>query len=171
MTVCVVGAGAGGLAAARHLKAGNIAFEVVERERDVGGLWDASLPHSPVYRSTHFISSKPLTEFPDYPMPKEYPDYPNHAQGLDYLRSYARAYALYDDIRFGRIVERAERVDGEGWRVTFRDGGSKVYSALVVASGIHWVPNTPDIPGTFDGSPSIRANTRRPRSFGTSASS
>jgi len=151
VTVCVVGAGAGGLAAARHLKAGDIAFEVLERERDVGGLWDASLPHSPVYHSTHFISSKPLTEFPDYPMPKEYPDYPNHAQGLDYLRSYARAYALYDDIRFGRVVERAERVDGGGWRVTFRDGGSTVYSALVVASGIHWVPSTPDIPGTFDG--------------------
>jgi cation diffusion facilitator CzcD-associated flavoprotein CzcO len=61
MTYCVVGAGAAGLAAAHHLKAAGIPFEVLERERDVGGIWDVSLPHSPVYRSTHLISSKPLT--------------------------------------------------------------------------------------------------------------
>ena len=43
MTTCVIGAGAAGLASARHLKAAAIPFEVVERERDVGGIWDASL--------------------------------------------------------------------------------------------------------------------------------
>lgn len=85
MTICVIGAGAAGLPAARHPEAASIPFEVVERERDVGGIWDASLPHSPVYRSTHLISSKPLTELPDFPMPREYPDYPTHAQALEYL--------------------------------------------------------------------------------------
>lgn len=148
---CVVGAGAAGLAAARQLQAAGIPFEVVERERDVGGLWDAGLPHSPVYRSTHLISSKPLTQFPDYPMPREYPDYPGHAQALQYLRSYAAAFGLYDFIRFGREVERAEPVEGEGWRLTFRGGDSRAYAGLVVASGIHWIPNLPEIPGRFEG--------------------
>lgn len=151
MTCCVVGAGAAGLAAARHLKAAGIPFEVIERERDVGGIWDASLPHSPVYRSTHLISSKPLTQFPDFPMPAEYPDYPGHAQVLAYLRAYARRHALYDAIRFGQEVRRAERNAGGGWRVTFADGESRAYSALVVAAGIHWEPNLPEVPGTFEG--------------------
>jgi cation diffusion facilitator CzcD-associated flavoprotein CzcO len=151
MTICVIGAGAAGLAAARHLAAASIPFKVIERERDVGGLWDASLPHSPVYRSAHLISSKPLTEFPDFPMPGSYPDYPNHAQALEYLRSYASAFGLYDHIRFGQVVERAERVEGAGWRVTFGGGATRDYAGLVVAAGIHWVPNTPEVPGTFEG--------------------
>ncbi len=89
MDHCIIGAGAAGLAAAKSLKEHSIPFEVIERAPDVGGIWDASLPGSPVYRSAHLISSKPLTEFPDFPMPRDYPDYPNHARVLRYLRSYA----------------------------------------------------------------------------------
>jgi cation diffusion facilitator CzcD-associated flavoprotein CzcO len=151
MTYCVIGAGAAGLAAARQLKAHSIPFEVIERERDVGGLWDASLPHSPVYQSTHLISSKPLTQFPDYPMPREYPDYPNHVQALQYLRAYAQSFGLYDHIRFGRSVERAERVERNDWKLTFGDGERQVYSGLIVAAGVHWVPNLPRVPGKFEG--------------------
>jgi cation diffusion facilitator CzcD-associated flavoprotein CzcO len=146
-----VGAGAAGLSAARHLKACGIPFEVIERERDVGGIWDVSLPHSPVYRSAHFISSKPLTQLPDFPMPESYPDYPSHAQALEYLRSYARAFGLYQDIRFGQVVEQAERVEGTGWRVRFADGSTRDYAGLIAASGVHWVPNLPELRGTFDG--------------------
>jgi cation diffusion facilitator CzcD-associated flavoprotein CzcO len=151
MTYCVIGAGAAGLAAARQLKAHSIPFEVVEREQDVGGLWDASLPHSPVYRSTHLISSKPLTQFPDFPMPPEYPDYPNHVQALEYLRSYARSFGLYHHIRFRRTVVRAERVAPNDWEVAFSDGERRVYSGLLVAAGVHWVPNLPVVSGEFDG--------------------
>lgn len=151
MTICIVGAGAAGLAAARHLASESIPFEVVEREHDVGGIWDAALPHSPVYHSTRFISSKPLTQFPDFPMPREYPDYPDHAQALDYLRAYATAFGLYRHIRFGTVVERAARLDGGGWAVTFAGGETRRYSGLVVAAGIHSAPSLPALPGRFDG--------------------
>jgi len=151
MTTCVIGAGAAGLAAARHLKAAAIPFEVVERERDVGGIWDASLPHSPVYQSARLISSKPLTQFPDFPMPREYPDYPDHGQALEYLRAYARRNELHDHIRFEQTVERAERMEGGGWKVSFAGGGSRAYEDLIVAAGIHWVPIVPRLPGTVQG--------------------
>jgi cation diffusion facilitator CzcD-associated flavoprotein CzcO len=151
MTICVIGAGAAGLSAARHLKASAIPFEVIERERDVGGIWDASLPHTPVYRSAHMISSKPLTEFPDFPMPPDYPDYPSHGQALAYLRAYARHLGLYEYIRFGRTVERAERTDGGEWNLRFADGSTRTYSGLVAAAGVHWIPSMPEMPGRFDG--------------------
>ena len=151
MTICVIGAGAAGLSAARHLKASSIPFEVVEREGDVGGIWDASLPHSPVYRSAHMISSKPLTEFPDFPMPREYPDYPSHTQALAYLRAYARQLGLYEYIRFGQTVDRAERTAGGEWSLRFADGSARTYTGLVVAAGVHWIPSTPEVPGRFDG--------------------
>jgi Flavin-binding monooxygenase-like len=151
MNFCVIGAGAAGLAAARHLAAAGIPFEVIEREHDVGGIWDVSLPHSPVYLSTHLISSKPLTQFPDFPMPREYPDYPDHAQALAYLRAYARRFELYQHIRFGQTVERAERIAPGEWRMTLRDGTTRSYAGLIVAAGVHWVPATPRLPGAFEG--------------------
>jgi len=151
MTICVIGAGAAGLSAARHLGAASIPFEVLERERDVGGIWDASLPHGPVYHSAHLISSKPLTQFPDFPMPREYPDYPDHAQALAYLRGYARRFGLYDHIRFGQTVERADRAEGGGWRVMLAGGETRSYARLIVAAGIHWVPLVPRVPGGFGG--------------------
>ena len=151
MTYCVIGAGAAGLAAARHLAAAEIPFEVIEREGDVGGIWDASLPHSPVYQSAHLISSKPLTQFPDFPMPRDYPDYPDHAQALAYLRAYARTFGLYQRIHFGRTVERAERTAPGEWQVTIGDGTTRTYAGLIVAAGVHWVPAVPSVPGSFEG--------------------
>jgi cation diffusion facilitator CzcD-associated flavoprotein CzcO len=84
-------------------------------------------------------------------MPREYPDYPSHAQALAYLQSYANAFGLHGSIRFGRSVERAERGPSGGWTLTFADGESRRYAGLVVAAGIHWVPNLPQIAGTFEG--------------------
>ena len=136
MSYCIIGAGAAGLAAARHLKERSIPFEVIEREHDVGGIWDAGLPHSPVYHSAHLISSKPLTEFPDFRMPREYPDYPSHAQVLQYLRSYARAFQLNQFIHFGRSVERAERVAQGHWEVTLCDGETRIYSGVIFVTGL-----------------------------------
>src|SRR5919205_552521 len=101
MSYCIIGAGPAGLTAAKNFKERSIPFEVIEREQDVGGIWNANLPHSPIYRSAQLISSKPLTEFPDFPMPRDYPDYPNHAQALAYLRSYAESFRLYEFIEFG----------------------------------------------------------------------
>jgi Flavin-binding monooxygenase-like len=151
MTCCVIGAGAAGLVAARHLAAAGVPFEVIEREQDVGGIWNASLPHSPVYSSAHLISSKPHTQFPDFPMPREYPDYPDHVQVLAYLRSYAEQFGLYRHIRFGCRVERAERTAPREWRVTFSDGITRTYAGVIAATGVHWVPAMPSIPGSFEG--------------------
>ena len=37
---------------------------------------------SSVYRSTRLISSKPLTEYTDFPMPAHYPDHPDQDDGV-----------------------------------------------------------------------------------------
>lgn len=161
----IIGAGSSGLTVARAFKQRQIPYECVEREDDVGGNWYYGKPGSSVYRSTHLISSKPMTEYPDFPMPAEYPDYPRHDQVLAYLQSYAEHFGLYEDIRFGTSVERIEplaegssQAGGEGaaagrsgWRVTFSDGRQQVYRGVVIANGHLWDPKFPDYPGEFHG--------------------
>jgi cation diffusion facilitator CzcD-associated flavoprotein CzcO len=65
----IVGAGPGGLAAARAFKLFGVPYVQVERHGDVGGIWDADNPGSPIYESAHFISSKTCSAFHGMPMP------------------------------------------------------------------------------------------------------
>ncbi|HUS38036.1 MAG: NAD(P)-binding domain-containing protein [Pirellulales bacterium] len=149
---CVVGAGSSGLAVAKNFLAAGIGFEVIEPNDDVGGVWYSGSPTSSVYRSAHLISSKPLTEYSDFPMPESYPHYPSRQQAWEYLRSYADHFNLYEHIRFGRAVQCAVPTDdGRSWNIRFDDGSARRFRGLVISHGHNWDPNWPRIPGEFAG--------------------
>jgi cation diffusion facilitator CzcD-associated flavoprotein CzcO len=163
--VCVVGAGPSGLIMARQLLRAGVPFDLYEKHTDVGGIWDPENPGSPVYDSAHFISSKHTSYFYGYPMPDSYPDYPSWRQLRDYIRSFARAYGLYDHITFGTAVQAA-RPAGGGWLV--RAGGQdRRYRALIAAPGVTWHPHRPDYPGLdhFAGQARHSVSYRHPDEF------
>jgi hypothetical protein len=154
---CIIGAGPCGLAVAKNFRQAGIPFDCFEREDDVGGNWYFGRPSSRCYHSAHLISSKRLTEYSDFPMPREYPPYPSHRQVLAYLRAYARHFHLYQRITLETSVERVERPKSSngatgGWDVLL--SGSETprrYRGVVVANGHHWDPKWPEYPGQFDG--------------------
>ena len=147
---CIVGAGPSGLTAAKNFLEAGIGCDVYEREDDVGGNWYYGKPASSVYRSTHLISSKRLTEFVDYPMPAEYPQYPNQFQVHEYLKDYASQFGLYEHIQFETSVESIER-EGELWTVSVSTGKTILYGGVVIANGHNWDPKQPDYTGEFSG--------------------
>jgi hypothetical protein len=149
--VCVVGAGPGGLSAARALKGMKLAYDQFERHSDVGGIWDMSNPGSPIYESAHFISSRDLSGFIGFPMPKSFPDYPTNKQILSYVRSYADAFGLRDAIRFNTSVRNVHKEDSGKWLVTLGDGSRRRYHAVICATGCNWDPNMPEAKGQFNG--------------------
>jgi hypothetical protein len=167
---CIVGAGSSGLAAAKNFAEAGIPFDCLERQTDIGGNWNYESPAGGIYASTHTISSKRLTEYVDFPMPREYPPYPHHRQILEYLRAYARHFGLYERIEFGQSIERIERTaagvpagptksaspererrEFSGWTVKLTDGSTRRYRGIVVANGHNWDPRLPSYPGTFSG--------------------
>lgn len=149
-SIAIIGAGPGGLCAGRWLQAHGLPFEILERQRDVGGIWDIDAPGSPMYESAHFISSKTLSGFPDFPMPDEYPDYPSHRQVLSYLRAYAERRQLRGQMRFGAAVETARPAE-RGWRLELAGGETRAYAGVIVATGLQWTPKQPQLPGRFEG--------------------
>ena len=161
----VVGAGPAGLAAARWLKALDVPFEGVERHPDVGGIWNIGFPGSPMYESAHFISSKTLSAFRDFPMPESYPDYPSHRQILRYLEGYATRFDLRRHFRFGVAIEAARPDGGGRWIVRFADGTERTFAGLVCAVGCEWRPHAPTFPGRFEGEIIHSREYKHPRQF------
>lgn len=178
--VAVIGAGPHGISALKSLLAHGIAADGFDRADGVGGNWRFGAPTSRVYESTHLISSKPFTQFPDFPMLDDYPDYPNHRQVLAYFERYAAHFGLNARILFDtEVVSVREAEDGSQgsyggprWDVTIRRVGADAagrategdsatdaepttlrYDAVVIANGHNWSPKIPDYPGldTFDG--------------------
>jgi cation diffusion facilitator CzcD-associated flavoprotein CzcO len=154
-TVCVIGAGAAGLTAVKNLTEHGFGVDCYERETGVGGAWNWRHERSPVYASTHLISSKPFTQFPDFPMPDSWPDYPHHSRLLEYLERYAEHFGLRSHIWFGTEVVRVEPAEGDRWDVTTRSTGrgserTARYAAVVVANGHNWAPKQPEYEGLAD---------------------
>jgi len=149
--VCIIGAGSSGLAAAKTFSERGIPFDCLEREGDIGGLWNEATNTGVVYDTTYLVSSRRYTGFEDYPIPEEYPTYPSHRETLAYLRAYAMNFGILNRIELNATVEHAERVK-DGWRVKVeREARARFYRALVIANGHHHVPRMPKIPGTFTG--------------------
>lgn len=147
---CVIGAGPSGLTALKNLLAQGIRAVCLEREDDIGGNWYFGSAASAVFASTRLISSKSLTAFTDFPMPRQWPAYPDHARCLAYLRAYADHFALRRHIHTRCAVEAVAPRPGGGWTVSTQRG-SFVCRGLVIANGHNRSPRWPGVPGTFDG--------------------
>ena len=152
--VCVIGAGAAGIAMCRALAERGIPFDCYERRSEIGGLWRYPAPggRSCAYRSLAANTSKTVMQFPSYPMPDEYPHYPHHTQVARYFEDFVDHYGLRPHIRLDTDVRRAEPAPGGGWAVTLADGSTHGYRAVMVASGgRHGEPIVGRYDGTFTG--------------------
>lgn len=147
----VVGAGPSGLVLAKRLAERGARFRVFERNSDVGGIWDIDAPNSPMYESAHFISSRTLSGFPEFPMPDHYPDYPSHQQILQYIRSYADAYELRRHIKFDTEVKHASPQSNGHWLIALSSGELIESRYLICANGVTWNPNHVNWEGEFSG--------------------
>jgi cation diffusion facilitator CzcD-associated flavoprotein CzcO len=154
-SVCIIGAGSSGIAAAKALHERGIPFDCFEKSDRVGGNWVFGNKNgmSSAYRSLHINTSRQRMAFSDFPMPAWYPDFPHHSHIADYFDAYVDHFGFRDRITFETGVERAER-DGDGlWTITLGTGERRRYDALIVANGHHWDPQWPEppYPGSFDG--------------------
>jgi cation diffusion facilitator CzcD-associated flavoprotein CzcO len=142
----IIGAGPCGLAAAKAFKEANIAYDQVEASDNVGGNW-----YHGVYKTAHIISSKKITQYPDYPMPDDYPDFPSAQNMFDYYTDYANHFDIRRFIEFNTLVTYVRPVENNLWEVTLNNNQKRTYKGVLVCNGHHWDRRWPQLPGTFTG--------------------
>jgi dimethylaniline monooxygenase (N-oxide forming) len=151
--VAVIGAGAAGLCAAKHLLQQDIEVTVFEMGSCIGGLWvyENDNGRSPAYLSLHINSEAAVTSYEDFPFPEGTPLFPPHHVVRSYLESYARAFGVDGRIRFNSRVERVEPVEDQRWNVVLADGAQEAFDAVVAAPGHQAEPSHPPFREQFTG--------------------
>jgi cation diffusion facilitator CzcD-associated flavoprotein CzcO len=132
--VAIIGAGPSGLVAAKHALEAGFDATVFEASDALGGQWYTTAAHSGVWPGMHTNTSRAMTAFSDFPAPADHPLHPAAEQIRAYLEAYARAFGVFEHIRFdtrGRDVRPGWTVDGEP------------FDAVVVASGRFHTPTIP----------------------------
>uniref|UniRef100_A0A3B5MUF3 Flavin-containing monooxygenase n=1 Tax=Xiphophorus couchianus TaxID=32473 RepID=A0A3B5MUF3_9TELE len=172
--VAVVGAGAAGLCAARHILTRPASFAppvVFEVSGNVGGTWCyeeriGTYPNgrpvlSSMYRDLRTNLPKEVMMFPDFPFDPELSSFLSHQEVQRYLERYCENFRIRPHIRFDTAVENVTPVsttaeNGESkitWEVTSLDstGHQKtetfdaVYNVCILR---HYSdPHIPNIPG------------------------
>lgn len=142
----VVGAGPSGLSMARALKASRIKYEQVEADDDVGGNW-----YHGAYKTANILSSRDVTEYPEWPMPEYYPDFPSQQQMYEYYKMYADHFGLRENIRFSTKLVMTIPVENNLWEAVFEDGSKKLYNGVLICNGHHWSRRYPSYEGLFKG--------------------
>lgn len=137
----VIGAGAGGLCAAKNLLARGIDATIFEAGSTVGGLWvyenDSGM--SPTYRSLHINSEARVSSFIDFQFPPGTSLYPDHREMHRYFKNYAKHFNLEDKIKFKSRVQSITPESGQ-WRLVTESGESSLFDGVIVATGHQSVP-------------------------------
>ncbi|KAJ3588644.1 hypothetical protein NHX12_009498 [Muraenolepis orangiensis] len=172
LRVAVVGAGAAGLCAARHILARPAVYAppvVYELTKNVGGTWcyeervgryanGLPIPSS-MYKNLRTNLPKEVMMFPDFPFDEPLPSFLPHQEVQRYLERYCQSYRVTPHIRFSTVVEGVIPVTSQAegsqpktvWEVTSSDkeGVQKTesFDSVFVCSGHYSDPCLPDIPG------------------------
>lgn len=142
----VIGAGFVGLGIAQALKAADIPYDQVDASNEIGGNW-----YHGVYETAHIISSKKVTEFSHFPMPKDYPDFPSAKQMFDYLYSFADHFQLRENIELNQKVVDVQPIEDNLWQVSFANQEQRLYKGVILCNGHHWDKRFPELKGEFSG--------------------
>jgi dimethylaniline monooxygenase (N-oxide forming) len=140
--VAVIGAGPGGLVAAKHAIEAGFEASVFEASDDLGGQWNTTAAHSGIWPGMRTNTSRAMTAFSDHRVPLAHELHPLAEQIQDYLRSYSDAFGVTERIRFATRVTDLQ----PAWRVN-----GEPFDAVILASGRFRAPVLPAGLGGFTG--------------------
>jgi cation diffusion facilitator CzcD-associated flavoprotein CzcO len=165
--VCVIGAGASGLVAAKELLDEGHRVTCFERYDKLGGVFcpSADAGRSGAYDSTRLTISNYMMGFSSFPPPRQQERrFWSAREYHRYLTDFARHFGVDSVISYGAEVVSVKRADNGRYDVEVRPAGTPAaanpalaavhqFDAVAVTTGTHRVPRQIELPGQsgFDG--------------------
>ena len=157
-SICIIGAGASGICAARHFATDFQVSKVViyEQTKNIGGTWvldyDISKRYSSVYEGLITNLPKEIMAFPDFPFPKKIP---NSFVRQDEVREYLENYAepIKHLIKFKTRVVKIERTITNIWKVFSECDGylmTNIFDAIFICNGHFTMPHLPNFHNKYE---------------------
>lgn len=147
--VAVIGAGPGGIVAARWLLRHGCYPTVFEASASLGGQWNGECRTSATWPSLRTNTSREFSRFSDLSHAEEVPLYPRRDDMLQYLDRYCDRFGLHVFMRVSTAV-RSICKEGAQWTVTSVTGEGdrrETFDWVVIASGHEARPQVPEVEG------------------------
>ena len=141
-TVAIIGAGAAGLCAAKHMLEADYDVTVYEIGSKVGGMWvyENDNNRSSAYKTLHINTARDLTAFKDFAFDPTVQPFPDHKDMARYLKAYADHFGITQRIKFNTPVKdvrpAADYTESRPrWTIETTGGVTETYDSVMVASG------------------------------------
>ena len=158
--IAVVGAGVSGVVAVKSCVEAGMVPTCYELTADIGGVWNVDDPSGmkrvSATKTTMFNTSKEMSCFSDFPMPKQYPNYGNYQTYTQYLKDYIDHFDLKSYFVFRTSVIKVEKhpdfPNSGRWVVHVRNLTSgeeyqKTFDGVILATGAQNSPSYPSFSG------------------------
>jgi dimethylaniline monooxygenase (N-oxide forming) len=140
-TVAIIGAGAAGLCAAKHMLEADYDVTVYEIGSKVGGMWvyQNDNNRSSAYKTLHINTARDLTAFKDFAFDPKVQPFPDHKDMAKYLKAYADHFGITQRIKFHTPVKdirpAADYTEPRPrWTIESATGTTD-YDSVIVATG------------------------------------
>lgn len=159
-SVAIIGAGVGGIAAARYLSTHGFAPTIFESHSDLGGQWNRTNPNSGVWPQMRTNTAKFVTKLSDVQYPEHIAMFPRNGEVLDMINAVVDMHSLRDMVEFDATVTLLS-MEEDGYSIEWTQRGTSHtshFDRVVVASGRFNKPEIPAIPGldSFTGSGGVK---------------
>ena len=149
-TVAIVGAGFGGLAAARYLGSQGFEPRIFEMHDDLGGQWNRRNVNSGVWPEMRVNTARFVTKLSDVHFPENTAMFPRNSEVLKLINVFVDKFGLRSQLELQAKVVDLSAATGGGYDLTWEKNGAAITSTFdyaLVASGRFNKPDVPNIPG------------------------
>ena len=163
MNLCVIGAGAAGLCAAKNGIDFGCQVTVYEKTDEIGGTWvytddigkdkNGLDVHSSMYQGLYTNLPKEIMGYPWIPFPEQGHSYVSSQAVLKYYQVYAERFNILNRIKFEHHVLRVRPLTShDRWEVIVQDMKTlkyetQIFDAVLVCNGHYTAPSVPEFKG------------------------
>lgn len=144
--ICIIGAGQSGLVTCKTFAESGKNVIVLEKCDHCIGMF-STIKEKELFK---WSTSRYMSGFSDYPMPKSLPTWFTIKDYVDYLESYKTHFKLDQYIQYKSNVKKCYQNDKEEWIVEYNNT-TLICKKLIVCSGLNQTPKFPEVIEGFTG--------------------